>query len=147
VKARNNRQEGSSTAQDVATCAGLIPDMNFHGVTELGMAVAHQSGVRIAVGVVDKHLPHTPNALGGDVKPFDPILCTGSSTLSTSRCCTRCVCKGSEWPGTISPLRGADLPALHATCRGHLTQAMQAPMVTPGQTTTRPSGARGCACN
>jgi hypothetical protein len=45
--------------------------MNFHGVPELGMAVAHEGGVRLVAGVVDEHLPHTPNALGGDVKQLE----------------------------------------------------------------------------
>jgi hypothetical protein len=41
-------------AAELRPCAGLIPDVNFDDVPELGIALAHETGVRIAVRVVEK---------------------------------------------------------------------------------------------
>ena len=53
----------------------LVPYLRFDGAPEFGMAVAHETGVRVAVRIVAKHLPHPPHSLGHGVEQVDAIVC------------------------------------------------------------------------
>ena len=63
----------SSRAEHLAPGVGPIPHMPFHALPELGVPVANQAGVRIAICIVDQHAPQAPDALDSDFEQFDPV--------------------------------------------------------------------------